>query len=220
MPTIRMKTDLQILELYKSTLNNVEHHPLLAKTLAEFGYGPLIITKGKQLVAETMLAFDFNRFEDSETLAAKHAFEAQYEKLSEVFFTHRQKALVVFRKKPLVLQQLGILQPEPMTYAKWTGYIRKFYHEVLSDASVFLKIEKMSFSAQEVSMALNKLSEVEIARSRYLSRLGESVESTKAKDKAFKQLDDWMSDFYAVAQIAIEDNPKMLESIKALVRRS
>jgi hypothetical protein len=42
--------------------------------------------------------------------------------------------------------------------------------------------------------------ELEAARSEYLKEKGESQDATKAKDAAFAKIDDWMSEFYAVAK--------------------
>lgn len=42
--------------------------------------------------------------------------------------------------------------------------------------------------------------------------------SVTIADPAFGKLDDWMSEFYAVAKIALEDNPQLLESLGKLVR--
>jgi len=51
-----------------------------------------------------------------------------------------------------------------------------------------------------------------------LREVGESQDATKIKDAAFVKMDDWMSEFYAVAKIALEDNPQLLESLGKLVR--
>lgn len=51
------------------------------------------------------------------------------------------------------------------------------------------------------------ISDLEAARSEYLKEKGESQDSTKAKDAAFAKIDDWMSEFYAIAKIGLEDNP-------------
>lgn len=62
------------------------------------------------------------------------------------------------------------------------------------------------------------ISNLEAARADYLRGKGESQDSTKIKDAAFVKIDDWMSEFYAVAKIALEDNPQLLESLGKLVR--
>jgi hypothetical protein len=40
----------------------------------------------------------------------------------------------------------------------------------------------------------------------------------KNKDTAFAKLDDWMSEFYAVPRIGLEDNPQLLESLGKVVK--
>ena len=62
------------------------------------------------------------------------------------------------------------------------------------------------------------ITDLEAARAEYLREKGESQDSTKIKDAAFAKIDDWMSEFYAVAKIALEDNPQLLESLGKLVR--
>jgi hypothetical protein len=59
---------------------------------------------------------------------------------------------------------------------------------------------------------------LEAARSFYLIEKGESQDSTKIKDAAFYKIDDWMSEFYAVAKIGLEDNPQLLEALGKIVR--
>ena len=60
--------------------------------------------------------------------------------------------------------------------------------------------------------------EVEAARAAYLKEKGESQDATTIKDTAFAKLDDWMSEFYAVARIALEDNPQLLEALGLIVK--
>lgn len=62
------------------------------------------------------------------------------------------------------------------------------------------------------------ISELETARAVYLKEKGESQDATKIKDAAFAKTDDWMSEFYAVAKIGLEDNPQLLEALGKTVR--
>ncbi len=58
----------------------------------------------------------------------------------------------------------------------------------------------------------------EVTHEEYLREVGESQDATKQKDAAFAEIDDWMRDFYAVARIALEDHPQLLETLGILVR--
>ncbi len=40
----------------------------------------------------------------------------------------------------------------------------------------------------------------------------------EAKDAAFAQIDDWMSEFFSVARIALEDEPQLLEALGKIVK--
>ncbi len=59
---------------------------------------------------------------------------------------------------------------------------------------------------------------MDTARAVYLKEKGESQDATKIKDAAIAKLDDWMSEFYAVAKIGLEDNPQLLEVLGKTVR--
>lgn len=62
------------------------------------------------------------------------------------------------------------------------------------------------------------LRKLEKSRAEYLREKEGSQDSTKIKDAALAKMDDWMSEFYAVAKIALEDNPKLLEVLGIFVR--
>ena len=47
---------------------------------------------------------------------------------------------------------------------------------------------------------------------------GEAQAATKARDAAIDELQDWLSDYLAIAKVALEDNPQLLEGLGVLVR--
>ena len=73
-------------------------------------------------------------------------------------------------------------------------------------------------SKEEISACITEINAIETTRTLYLKEVGESQEATKTKDKALAELEEWMSDFYAVAKIAMEDQPQLLETLGLLVR--
>ena len=48
--------------------------------------------------------------------------------------------------------------------------------------------------------------------------LERAQEATKKKDAAFAKMDNWMSEFYAFARIALEDQPQLLEALGKVVK--
>ena len=131
---------------------------------------------------------------------------------------HRKKAKVNFRKDLETMKKLLIDGSMPRAYVSWLELIKKFYTEMLADTALQTKIARLKVTADDLTAANALLSEMETARSKYLIEKGESQDATNIKDSAFAELDDWMSEFYAVARIALEDNIQLLEALGVIVR--
>lgn len=47
---------------------------------------------------------------------------------------------------------------------------------------------------------------------------GEAQAATQKRDKALDELQDWLSDYLAIAKIALEEEPQLLEGLGVLQR--
>ena len=199
------------LEQYRVALDNVEKQTEVASVMAELGYGAALIKEGKALLAKARSAYDLNQTEDDETSAAYADFNTKKEKLKDTFTLHRKKARVIFRKDPLTADKLAISGSFSRIYINWLEATRKFYTLASTDSTIQSKLARLKISKEELEAAKASISSLEAARSEYLREKGESQEATKAKDTALAAIDDWMSEFYAIARIGLEDKPQLLE---------
>tara|TARA_R110001583_G_scaffold19334_1_gene75682 strand:+ start:2950 stop:3609 length:660 start_codon:yes stop_codon:yes gene_type:complete len=211
-------TETGRLEQYRIALENAEKQAQIAVILAELGFTSEIIGEGKTLLLATRQAYDGNQTEDDETNAAYAAFSKQKESLEDIFDMHRKKAKVVFRKDSLTADKLAISGAIPRTYIKWVEAAKKFYSLASTDADIQGKLARLKISPEDLTAAASLITDLEAARSFYLIEKGESQDATTAKDAAFYKIDDWMSEFYAVAKIGLEDNPQLLEALGKIVR--
>ena len=211
-------TDASTLELYRVALENAESQSEIATIMAELGYDSTVIGEGKTLLAETRTAYDANKTEDDETSAAYADFSSKKEQLEDTFNIHRKKAKVVFRNDSLTADKLAISGAMPRSYMKWLEAARKFYSVATTDRAIQGKLARLKISAEDLVAANTRITDLEAARAEYLKEKGESQDSTKAKDAAFARIDDWMSEFYAVARIGLEDKPQLLEALGKIVR--
>lgn len=218
MATKRIITEAETLELYRVSLDNAENQPEIASIMAEFGYDTETIAQGKTLLSETRQAYDTNKTEDDETSAAYAEFSSLKAQLEATYSMHRKKAKVVFRNDSITLGKLAVSGSLPKAYIKWLETVRKFYTIALADTDIQSKLARLKITTDDLNAAATRITNLETARAEYLKEIGESQDATKAKDAAFAKMDDWMSEFYAVAKIALEDNPQLLESLGKLVR--
>lgn len=218
MASKRNFTEAETLEQYRVSLENVEKQPEIATIMAEFGYDNTLLTEGKTLLTKTRNAFDFNKTEDNETTVVYNDFITTKENLAKVYSLHRKKAKVVFRKEEVTFKTLGLKGSLPTAYIKWLEAVKKFYSVAVGNSEIETKLAPLKVTPTELQETVTLITSLETARAEYLREKGESQDATKLKDTAFGELDDWMRDFYAVAKIALEDNPQLLESLGKFVR--
>jgi hypothetical protein len=218
MATKRTVSEAETLEQYRVALDNAVNQPEIASTMAEFGYDEAIINEGKILLTKTREAFDFNKKEDDETTESYSNFATSKENVTKAYTLHRKKAKVIFKNEPTTLSKLALTGSLPTAYINWLETVKKFYAVASTDTTIQSKLLRLKVTPEEITNAIGFISNLEVTRAIYLREKGESQDATKIKDKAFAAIDTWMSEFYAVARIALEDSPQLLESIGKFVR--
>ena len=212
------RAESAILERYRVALENVEAQTEIATIMAEFGYDSAMIEDGKNLFTKTRQAYDLNVKEDDETSQAYSNYTVKKKQMEDTYSLHRKKAKVIFRKDLEVMKRLVLDGSVPKAYVRWLEIVKKFYSEMLSDTELQTNLSRLKVTTDDLNAANALLTELEAARADYLREKGESQDATEQKDTVFAELDDWMSEFYAVARIALEDNIQLLESLGVIVR--
>lgn len=218
MASITKLSDVETLEQYRVALDNATANQTIAQALAELGFDQGLINEGKTKLTEARSAFDHNNIEDDETTEAYQDFITRREEIKDTYSLHRKKAKVIFRKDPVVLEQLALTGSVSKAYIKWLETLKKFYNTAKDAQEVITKLQRLKVTSNDINETLNKITQLESARSKYLQEKGESQQATQAKDSAIANIDDWMTEFYAVARIALEDKPQLLEALGKVVR--
>jgi hypothetical protein len=218
MATKRTLSEAEALEQYRVSLENVETQTEIASIMAEFGYDEIVIAEGKALFTKTREAYDLNKKEDDETSESYKNFTTLKESLAKTYTLHRKKGKIIFRKDTNTLNKLSLTGSLPTAYIKWLETVKKFYTVASAETEIQTKLIRLKVTTEELNGTILLISNLEQARSEYLREKGESQDATKLKDKAFGEIDDWMSEFYAVSKIALEDNPQLLESLGKFVK--
>lgn len=217
MNTRRNLSEAQMLEFYKTALENAKNQEEIAAILADLGYSEATLDLGISILEETENAFRFNHKEDRETTEASANFKAKKEELHSMYIMHRKKAKVVFRKDILILEKLGLIGTLPQAFTKWLEDIKLFYTIANEDTSIQTKLLRLKITTEDITAAIALIDAIEKAKNHYVIEKGESQDATKQKNQAFEKADDWMSEFFAVAKIGLEDRPQLMESLGKVV---
>lgn len=218
MATRPRKTEGQMLQDYGIALENVTEQTVIATAMEEVGYDSTEIQIGKNLLQAAVDAYNSNKKEGDESSAAYMAFDARRRELEGFYTKHRKIAKVIFKNDPATMSRLCIDGSTPRAYTKWLLDVKKFYAEATTDPAIAAATSRLKLTAQIFTDTAAIIPLLEKDRANYVKESGESQQATKDKDAAFVTLDSWMSEFYAIAKIALEDQPQLLESIAKFVR--
>lgn len=208
----------QMLQNFGAMFENLSKEGSLKTELAEYGYDDAKISEGKALYDEARKTFDANIKETREETSASLAFQQKYQNIQKTYIMHRKKARIVFEDNEEALRQLKLKGSAARAIAAAMEEMRAFYQLLDTTPNLLTPLKQLKITEQEVKNQLQEFPEVEKAYATYLQEKGESQQATKDKNKAFEALDKWVSKFYRVAKIALEDRPQLLEILGKSVK--
>lgn len=212
------RTELQLLENYRVAFQNIKEVELLRTELAEYGYDDANITQGKALYDKAQQLFDKNKQEtEEEKLAYKH-FAKAYDELAKTYSKHRKIAKVALMNQRELWSVFRIEGAEPDAYLQWIDDARAFYHQAKTNETAQSLLTQFKLQQPDVDIQISKIAEVQTLRAAYEKERGESQDATQNKNKALAEIALWMREFFAVAKIALDDHPQLLESLKKVVK--
>lgn len=212
------KKDADTLQLYMVALGNAESQPGVAQALEEIGYDSEILNQGKQLLSETRLAFEECNSNKAFKLSESKVFYSKMRSLNTIYNRHRKTAKLVFMDDPKTAEKLAITGSAPKMIASRIEAIKLFYKVIEANEDIQTELSKLNFTSDEINKGHVKIEEVELALRMKMKIKGESQNSTKAKEAAFARMNAWMSKFYGVARLGLENEPQLLESIGKVVK--
>lgn len=215
----RRTSEVKTLGKYRVAFENAANQPQIASSVALYGHDADKMAEGKALFDNAVLLFDTNKTENDEASAAYSVYKNKRKELKTMYARHRKKAKVAFMRDPVTADLIGVTGEMPEAYANWLQTVKKFYTTALADSNIQSRLNQFQITTEELNAGDAIIPEVEKLRAAYLKELGESQDATVAKDSALAKIDDWMREFYAVAHLALENNPQLLEALGITVKR-
>ncbi|MDA3822889.1 MAG: hypothetical protein PF450_09820 [Bacteroidales bacterium] len=208
----------EALAVYRVGLTNVESHSGIAENMEKEGFDVNSLTTGKKLLADSQEKYDACMKKKDSLKAVSGKFKTKWKSMDKTFRKLRRKVNLIFSDDPQTAERLAVLGAVPTNYVKWMGKVKKFYTEADSDPEIQNKLATLKISAEDISNGLELIKELELDYANLMKVRGEKQALTKAKAKAFEQLQDWMSKFYTLARISLEEDPQLLEVLGKRVK--
>lgn len=182
-----------------------------------FGFGADELAEGQALLQETTRAFEASARESGEASAAVEArrrAEAAVESLSKV---HLSVARLVFRGDQAAEKAMILRGRRDTSIGGWIRENLQFYNNLLANDSWVSLMERRGQSRASLEEARTRVAAVQSAWEAQKKEEGEAEAATPARDRLLADLEAWVSEYLAFAQIALADDPQQLEALGIVV---
>lgn len=218
MPTVSHQSIESRLNLYQTSLINARDVPELRNRLALYGYDP---AKLNQLLALRQEIFDLHlaqKSEYSEQFAATHAFEQAWEAAHEPYIRLIKLGRIVFKDDYAASVKLTLSEERKKSFSGWLTQARTFFSSLLADPAALAVYAQHGALLAAVDAAFALVAAAEQAHVAKVKESGEAQQATQERDARLDALDSAMSAFYAIARLACEDAPQLLEALGIVVK--
>lgn len=199
-----------------NSLSNEE----IQSRVAQFGYTLERLGEGKALYDAALQQYQEYQREHGEQLGATAHLYDIWDRADDVYIQNVRVARVAFRGNMGAFQTLDLNGRRKESLAGWLAQARQFYTNALADADIMAGLGRFGRTPEILQAGLQLINDVEAANADQEKERGEAQQKRVERDLALDEMEDWMSDYFEIARIALADKPQLLEMMGLLERSS
>ncbi|SNS84027.1 hypothetical protein SAMN05421640_1466 [Ekhidna lutea] len=192
-------------------IDNALSNETIKAAVALFGYSETKLLAGKSLLDEAQNKQANQKKEYGEQFAATDELDQAVTEANQVYMRHVKVARIALNGMRGATEALQLAGRRKQSYSGWIKQCNIFYTNALGDTAIKAKLADFGIDEAVLQEAQTKVRDVEARLAAQLKEKGEAQESTQQRDEALEALLDWTSDFVAIARIALESDPQLLE---------
>ncbi|ASC74110.1 hypothetical protein XM38_050850 [Halomicronema hongdechloris C2206] len=194
-------------------IDNALANSTLQAALSDFGYTPERLAQGRSLHASALVAHLQQRAEYGDQASATAALQQTRDTAEKSYMRLVKIARIAYKDNPGALVRLDLNGKRKRSLSGWLLQAQQFYSNLLAAPDLLDSLKQYGVTAQKVKAAQAELAAVAAANLAQEQEKGQAQTATQVRDTALDALSDWFSDFIAIARIALEDEPQMLEAM-------
>jgi vacuolar-type H+-ATPase subunit I/STV1 len=192
-------------------IENALGNETIKQAVALYGYTETKLLAGKSLLDEAQNKQANQKKEYGEQYKASDELDSAITEANRLYIRHVKIARIALSGMRGAAESLQLGGRRKQSYSGWIKQTNIFYANALSDTTIKAKLAEFGIDESALQEGQAKVKEVEAKLAAQLKEKGEAQESTQQRDEAFEALLDWTSDFVAIARIALENDPQLLE---------
>jgi hypothetical protein len=203
----------QRLAAMQLALDALDADDAMQASLADVGYDAPRLAHGRQLYDAAANLHLHQQAEYGQQYAATDALDAAWEAADAEYARLVKIARVALKSQPGHWTTLDLVGPRKASLSGWLLQARQFYQNALAQPTILAALATYGISAGRLQAGQNLVAAVEAANVDQKRERGEAQEATLKRDNALDAMDDWYSDFIAIARVVLDDTPQQLEKL-------
>ena len=197
----------------QNAISNAQTNPEIIAALAVFGYDDAKMKVGEALYSKAAELQVKQVKEFGEQFAATDALHLAKAITNKTYLVHVKIARIALSGDRGAAESLQLSGRRKESLSGWLKQAKALYSNALSTPTVLEALAQFRITKKMLSAAKAQVLEVEAKRNIQFKEKGEAQTATQLRDEALDELQDWMSDFIAIARIALEEQSQYLEML-------
>jgi len=199
-------------------INNSLKTPEILATVTLFGYPQLRIEEARTLQEEARALTELQEKEYGEQYEATQNVQEAWEKAAVAYSAALKIARVAFRGQKAAAGSLQLTGTRKQSLSGWLKQARGFYGNLLKDPALVAIMTPYSYDQIKLEAESALVQAVADASDTQDTERGQAQAATLTRDAKLDELDQWVADYKAVAEVAFADSPQMLEQLGWVVK--
>ena len=202
-----------VLTTSKMVLDNADSSDEIKKLMKAYGYDEQRLKQGRELLKKAEALQHEKENEYGQQYQASQALAQARDQANKVYMRFVKIARVALKDNVAAMMKLGLFSSRKASYSGWLEQAKLFYGNLLTDNAALTAMAGFGIGADALKEGQALLDKVEHAYSVQKKEMSEAQQATADRDQAIDALNDWLSDFIAIARIALEERPQLLEQL-------
>ncbi len=191
--------------------------PDLQARMAAFGYDHSRMVQGQTLRRTAHTLYQQARAHEGAQRAAAATRNANREQAHAFYMRHVVTARLAFKGNADAQTSLD-LNARKRTQSGWLVQAQLFYANLLADTTFLAHMAEYGVGQAQLEAVQAQVATVAAAMVQRSQARTAALESTRARDRAFRALDSWMSGFMTMSRIALADLPAQPDQLVVLAQ--
>lgn len=194
-------------------LGNTRGDADVLAALSIFGYDEARLTAGQALYDAAVALVNRQKAGYGEQFEATAAVRAAWDAADAAYRRTLKVARVAFQDHPKARAALMLNGVRKQSLAGWLEQALAFYGNLLANADLMAGLAELGYDQAKLEAEQALVQAVVAANLAQEQEKGAAQDTTQARDAKLDELDAWMADFKAIAQVALAEHPQWLEKL-------